>query len=268
MTEVGCIGVGRMGMPIVDRLVAAGHCVSAMGRTAGTRDRLTAAGAYAFADLSGVVTASTEFVVVTVLTDAQVREVCLSGPLASRLSPGSTIIIHTTGSPTTAEEVAEAMAPHDIRVIDAAVSGGPHNIAAGELTLFVGGDPSAVDDARAVLAAYADPVLHIGPVGDGQRVKLVNNALFAAQIGLVRAGVTLGARLGIPESVLLSALPHGSSDSRALAGIARRGSVDAFAAAVGEFVGKDVEIVRNVATELGGDLGLLEGLLPEHVRST
>ncbi|NDZ96139.1 NAD(P)-dependent oxidoreductase [Streptomyces sp. SID6673] len=267
MTEVACVGVGRMGLPIADRLVRAGHTVTAFGRTAETRERLHTKGVRAHSDIADIATPSTDIVLVTVLTDEQVREVCLSGPLGSRLSPGSTIVIHTTGSPTTAEEIAEVMARRDIRVIDAAVSGGPHDIAAGGLTLFVGGDSDTVDHLRPVLGAYADPILHVGALGNGQRVKLVNNALFAAQIGLVRAGVGLGARLGIDESTLLTALPHGSADSRALAGIARRGSVDSFADAVGEFVGKDLEIVRSVAAELGGDLGPIEALLTETARS-
>ncbi|AZG45757.1 NAD(P)-dependent oxidoreductase [Gordonia insulae] len=266
MTDVACIGVGRMGLPIADRLVRAGHTVTAIGRTAEAREQLHTKGVRAYADIAAATTPGTEIVVVTVLTDEQVREVCLSGPLADRLSRGSTIVIHTTGSPTTVADVATVMAARGIRVVDAAVSGGPHNIAAGDLTLFVGGDVDTVDELRPLLGAYADPILHVGALGNGQRVKLVNNALFAAQIGLVRAGVELGAHLGIDESVLLAALPNGSSDSRALAGIARRGSVDSFAEAVGEFVGKDLAVVRSVAAELGGDLGPLEALLTESVR--
>ena len=71
-----------------------------------------------------------------------------------------------------------------------------------------------------MLAAYGDPVLHVGRTGAGQLVKLVNNTLFAAQIGLVAEGVRLGGRLGIDEPPLLEALTHGSAESRALGNIA------------------------------------------------
>jgi 3-hydroxyisobutyrate dehydrogenase-like beta-hydroxyacid dehydrogenase len=142
-------------------------------------------------------------------------------------------------------------------VLDAPVSGGPHDIAAGTVTVFVGGDDEAVQRARPLLSSYADPVLHVGPTGFGQRVKLVNNTLFAAQIGIVAEAVGLAARLGVDEAALLSALPHGSGTSRALDSIARVGSAARFIAAVGEFIGKDVAVVRATAADLGTDLGLL-----------
>ncbi len=69
---------------------------------------------------------------------------------------------------------------------------------------------------RPILGCYGDPVLHVGPIGAGQTVKLVNNALFAAQIGLLAEAVRLGERLGVPESTVLGALAHGSATSRVL----------------------------------------------------
>ncbi|PRC57619.1 6-phosphogluconate dehydrogenase, partial [Mycobacterium sp. ITM-2017-0098] len=85
--------------------------------------------------------------------------------------------------------------------------------------------------------------------------KLVNNTMFAAQIGLVAEGVRLGARLGVDEKPLLNALTHGSAQGRVLSMIASAGSADAFISRVGEFIGKDVEVVRRTVAELGGDLG-------------
>ena len=108
--------------------------------------------------------------------------------------------------PHTVETIALRAAPHDVDVVDAPVSGGPQNAAAGTLTLFVGGADDAVARVRPVLSCYGDPILHVGPLGAGQKVKLVNNALFAAQIGLLSGSVELGARLGVPESTLLTAL--------------------------------------------------------------
>lgn len=258
--QIGFVGTGRMGLPMVSRLIAGGHRVRALARSAERRDELTAAGADAVADLSDVGLDS-DLVVVCVFTDEQVREVCLHSTLIASMPPGSALVIHTTGSPVTAEKIAQCARPFGVRVLDAPVSGGPHNIAAGELTLFVGGDDATLDRVRPALQCYGDPILPVGVIGNGQRVKLVNNALFAAQIGLLREGVRLGAELGIDEATLLGALPHASSNSRALAGVASRGSVAAFSDAVGDFVGKDVNVVRTVAGELGGRLGLLDQVI-------
>ncbi len=115
--------------------------------------------------------------------------------------------------------------------------------------------------AHPVLSAYGDPILHVGRTGAGQLVKLINNTLFAAQIGLVAEGVRLGGVLGISEPALLEALTHGSADSRALGNIARAGSAAAFIDAVGDFIGKDVTGVRETVAELGGDLGALDGMV-------
>jgi 2-hydroxy-3-oxopropionate reductase len=114
---------------------------------------------------------------------------------------------------------------------------------------------------RPVLSCYGDPILHVGPLGAGQKVKLVNNALFAAHIGLLSGSVQLGARLGVPESTLLAALPHGSAASRVLDIVAASGSVASFSQVAGQFVGKDVAVVRSVAAEVGSDLGVLDKVI-------
>lgn len=255
--RIGFIGVGRMGTPMVQRLVAAGHDVHAVGRTDDKRAAAAELGAHPV-PCSVDAGRDADVVIVCVFTDQQVRAICLDDDLVGAMRPESVIVLHTTGSPRTAEEIACRAAEHDVAVVDAPVSGGPHDIAAGTVTVFMGGSDDAVARARPAVAAYADPVLHVGPTGAGQRVKLVNNTLFAAQIGLVAEGVRLGGELGIDESTLLTALTHGSAGSRALSGIAATGSADAFITRVGEFIGKDVAVVRTTAAELGTDLGLLD----------
>ena len=214
-----------MGRPMVARLVEAGHHVQALGRTAEKRRDLEQLGAKTVSEVAEA-GAQADVVVLCVFTDAQVREVCLGGELLATIPAASALVVHTTVSPTTMDAIAER-AP-GVDVIDAAVSGGPHDIAAGRLTLFVGGSDDAVTRVQPVLGCYGDPVLHVGPRGAGQKVKLINNALFAGQIGLVAEAVRLGKRLGVPESALLAALPHGSAASRVLDLVAARGSVSSF----------------------------------------
>ncbi|WP_410872848.1 NAD(P)-dependent oxidoreductase [Nocardia sp. A7] len=254
--RVGFIGAGRMGRPMVARLVEAGHTVCALARTDRAREELAAIGAITTTSVIELAWAS-EVVLVCVFTDEQVREICLDGPLLAELPRGALIVVHTTGSPATAAVVAATAHEWGIGVVDAPVSGGPHDIAAGTLTVFLGGADPDVATARAVVRAYADPVLHVGALGAGQRVKLVNNILFAAQIGLVAEAVRLGAQLGLPEPALLAALPHASSGGRAIASVASRGSVDEFRSTVGEFLRKDIAVAHDLVAALGADLGLL-----------
>ena len=255
--RLGIIGTGRMGHPMARKLIEAGHEVRALARSQDKRATLAADGAHPVASVSEAGEGA-DAVLVCVFTDEQVQEVCLSSGLLDTMPEGAVLVIHTTGSPRTAENIATRAAPFGISVIDAPVSGGPHDIAAGHLTLFAGGTPAALEQVRPALASYADPILHVGPLGAGQRVKLINNALFAAQLGLLTSAVDLATQLGVDESTLLSALPHGSAASRALTAVASRGSVTAFAASVGDFLAKDMEVARDTAATLGADLGPLD----------
>jgi len=251
--RVGFIGAGRMGRPMVGRLVNAGHQVRVLGRSDEKRSAIAELGAEAVDDIAEAC-ADAEAVVLCVFTDEQVRQVCLADGLVAAMPAGSTLVLHTTGSPRTAVAVAK----RGVQVVDAPVSGGPHDAAAGALTLFVGGADDAVAAVRPVLSCYGDPILHVGPLGAGQKVKLVNNALFAAQIGLLSSAVELADRLGLAESALLTALPHGSGASRVLEIVAAGGSVASFIETAGDFVGKDIAVVRRIAAEFGGDLGVLD----------
>jgi 3-hydroxyisobutyrate dehydrogenase-like beta-hydroxyacid dehydrogenase len=260
--RVGFVGAGRMGRPMVDRLVAAGHEVTVLGRTEQAREALLSAGARPVAEASAVA-AKADVVCLCVFSDEQVSSIALDGGLVAAMPEGSALVIHTTGSPRTAQAIAAAGAAQGIAVIDSPVSGGPHDIAAGHITLLVGGADADFERACPVLAAYGDPILHVGPLGAGQAVKLVNNAVFAANIGLVAQAVRLGQQLGVSEEGLLAALPHGSAASMGLTVAAGRGSVATSARMLAEFLGKDVKVVREVAADLGATLGVLDAAIAE-----
>jgi 3-hydroxyisobutyrate dehydrogenase-like beta-hydroxyacid dehydrogenase len=256
--KVGFIGAGRMGTPMVGRLVAAGHDVAALSRSETKASTIHELGARAVSDPAAAVDGA-DVVLVCVFTDQQVREVLVDDGAAAAMAPGATLVIHTTGSPRTAQDIAAAS--RTLAVVDAPVSGGPHDIAAGNVTLFVGGADDAVARVHPVLASYGDPILHVGVLGAGQAVKLTNNALFAAQIGLLRNAVAFGQRLGVDEARLLDAISHGSGASRVGSYMAMRGSVMSFIGDTAEFIAKDVDVVREIAAELGGELGVLDDVI-------
>jgi 3-hydroxyisobutyrate dehydrogenase-like beta-hydroxyacid dehydrogenase len=255
-----------MGRPIVDRLVATGHDVTVHVRTVHVRRPEARAvvqdDGFARADTIGATVRDADVVFVAVLKDEQVRAVCLGaeGALAG-MKPGSALVQHTTSHPGTAELLAEAGAGRGVGVLDAALSGGPHDIAAGRLTLWVGGDEAQLDALRPLLETYASPVLFVGPAGNGQRVKLVNNALFVAQVGLAVDAVRVAGSLGIDEKAILAALQHGSGASRALGVVAGGGSVDSVAERLADLMSKDVDVVREVARGAGTDLGIIGTVL-------
>lgn len=263
--KIGFVGPGRMGRPMLARLVAAGHDVTVLVRRPQARVAAEADG-LPWAGTVAATVRDADAVFVVVLTDEQVRSVCLGpdGAIAA-MKPGATLIQHTTSDPVTAELLTGAGAERGIRVLDAAISGGPHDIAAGRLTLWVGGDEAVLEEMRPVLDSYASPVMFVGPAGNGQRVKLVNNALFVAQVGLAIDAVRLAGSLGIEEKAILAAVQHGSGASRALSIVAGGGSVDAVAERLADLMLKDVAVVREVAQSAGADLGIIGTVLSSDV---
>jgi 3-hydroxyisobutyrate dehydrogenase-like beta-hydroxyacid dehydrogenase len=259
--KIGFIGAGRMGRPMLARLVAAGHEVTVLARRPQARAAAEADG-LAWAETVAATVRNADAVFVVVLTDEQVRSVCLGpdGAVAS-MKLGAVIIQHTTSDPETAQLIAAEGAGQGIRVLDAALSGGPHDIAAGRLTLWVGGDEALLAEMRPLLETYASPVTFVGPLGHGQRVKLVNNALFVAQVGLAIDAVRLAGSLGIEEQAILAAVKHGSGASRAFDVVAAGGSVETVAGRLAEFMRKDIAVVREVTQRAGADLGVIGAVL-------
>ena len=94
-----------MGAPMVRRLVEAGHEVRALGRSVEKRGAVSELGAQPVTDLADV-GSDADVVVVCVFTDEQVQQVCLESVLLSAMRPGAALVIHTTGSPRTAEAIA------------------------------------------------------------------------------------------------------------------------------------------------------------------
>jgi 3-hydroxyisobutyrate dehydrogenase-like beta-hydroxyacid dehydrogenase len=193
-----------------------------------------------------------------VFTDVQVRQVALGDDgLLAAMARGRTLVVHTTGSPRTVEALALAGAGTGVGVIDAAVSGSPGDVRAGRLALLVGGDHERVEACRPALAAYADPIIHLGALGNGMRVKLVNNALLAANVQLAVEAARVAEQLGIPAAAAIEAITHCSGTTRVLGMAVAAGSPAALRSGMVRFIEKDVAVADAVAAELGADLGLL-----------
>jgi 3-hydroxyisobutyrate dehydrogenase-like beta-hydroxyacid dehydrogenase len=254
--NIGIVGVGEMGRPLVDRLLAAGHKVRAYVRRPELKAELAAAGVEIAPSVEAV-GRGRDFVILYVYTDEQARTLALEDGLVEAMDPGSMLVIHTTGSPKTAEAVAARANPRGVRVVDAAGSGGPAKVAAGEVTMLVGGTTEDFEHVRPMLEAYAKPILHVGALGAGQRVKLINNAMFGAHIQLAVEACRVGREFGLEPHELAKALSCGSGGSAVTQILSAMGSPEALVKGAGRFVYKDVTVAAQLADELGADLGLI-----------
>jgi 3-hydroxyisobutyrate dehydrogenase len=124
--------------------------------------------------------------------------------------------------------------------------------------MLVGGTAEDFAHVEVLLKAYASPILHVGPLGAGQKVKLINNALFGANIQLAIEACRVGRAFGLEPRELAKALNHGSGGSAVTQILAGMGSPEALVKGAGRFVYKDVTVAEKLAAELGADLGLIK----------
>jgi 3-hydroxyisobutyrate dehydrogenase-like beta-hydroxyacid dehydrogenase len=259
---VGFVGAGRLGGPMVERLVGAGHPVRVFARRPEAARDWRAHGvptAESLADLGS----AADTVIVCVYDEDQLRQVVLGGDgldgdgLAGSLAPGSVLVSHTTSGIGVTDEIAAALAERGVDFVDAPFSGTADHIRRGELTVLLGGTGEALDRVDPVLAAYCAQRVRTGAAGSATRVKLVNNLLFAANVQLAGLAVEVAGALDVDERTLIESISHCSADSAALGYVRQFGSVRALATQVGEYLRKDVAAVRESARAAGVDLGML-----------
>ncbi|WP_280382635.1 NAD(P)-dependent oxidoreductase [Nocardia wallacei] len=257
---VGFVGAGQMGEPMVLRLVRAGHRVVVFARRSSVRERVRAVGAEVV-DSVAEVAAAGDIVVVCVFSDEQLVEV-LGGPAGVLAVAGKECVVvsHTTGTVSTVRGLAAGY-PQGPVLLDGPVSGSAEDIAAGKLTVLLGGPGAAVEAARPVLESYAETIAATGELGTALSVKLVNNALFAANAQLVAAAAEVGRRMGIADNDLLRALLACSGRSYAAESIFRTGGLRGFEHMAAPFLRKDVAACLAATADNDIDLGQLSAVI-------
>jgi 3-hydroxyisobutyrate dehydrogenase-like beta-hydroxyacid dehydrogenase len=255
--RVSFVGAGQIGAPMSERLLAAGHDVTVYARRAEVREHFDRAGAHVTDSLPDAAL-DADIVMVAVYSDEQLAEVALGHQgLVANMPRESILASHTTGSPATIKRIAEAGAEHGVHVVDAPFSGGTDQINNGTLTVMLGGAAGDVERIGEVVRAYADPILPIGELGSALVVKLVNNALFAANIQLVAQAERVANELGVDTPTLASVIQQSSGASYVMGLVTFMGSAEHLIEAAGHYMRKDIDVVRAVAAGLGVDLGVI-----------
>ena len=160
--KLGYIGLGNQGAPMAKRYLDWPGGLTVFDVRADAMTPFAEGGATAAASLAEV--AEADIISVTVLNDAQVREVV--SELASHAKPGTIIAIHSTISHTTAVELAEELKPQGIHIADAPVSGGGKAADKGELAVMVGADDETFERIKEPFSQWASVVVHAGEPGD------------------------------------------------------------------------------------------------------
>ena len=248
---MGFVGLGDQGAPIAERILKAGYPLWVWARRPGVVDPLVEAGARAAADLAELGGAC-DAVGICVVDDAGVREV--SGAVLPALRPGSVLMILATVHPDTCRELAERAAERGVDVLDTPVSGGGGAAREGTLAVMAGGEAATLERWRPLIDSFAGQLVHLGGVGAGQLGKLVNNAMFAANLETARRAVAAGEALGLDRAEL-DRLLSGSS-GRSFAHQVLSGLPDlAMFAGGAQLLRKDARLLREVTGARGVDAG-------------
>ena len=180
-TRVAFLGLGAMGLPMSEHILAAGFPLTVWNRTAAKADELVAAGAVRAATPRDA--AQGADVILTCLpTQDEVRDV-LTRPdgLLAGLARGAAFVDTSTIDPSASQQLIALCAERGVDMIEAPLSGGTIGAKSGTLTMMIGGDAAILERVRPVLESMAKNIFHVGGAGMGQTLKLCNQMIAGAQ---------------------------------------------------------------------------------------
>ena len=199
---VGFIGLGAMGGPMASNLVKHGFALVVHDIDPAKVERLRALGATA-AGSAAEVAAAVERTITMVETTAQAESVILGEQgIAQRAGRGHVVISMSTIDPLVARRLGESLAARGIAMVDAPVSGGTERAISGELSIICGGPADTVKACDDLFRAMGRNVFHVGDLGQGLAMKLLNNMLIHVNTVAVAEAMVMGVKAGLdPQTI-------------------------------------------------------------------
>ncbi len=206
MANLGYIGLGEMGGRMAARLIAAGHTVTGYNRTRSKAEWLIEKG-MRWADTPRQVTESSD-IVFSMVTNTKAVEAITQGAdgIIAALGPDKLYIDMSTMSPEYSKELAQQVAETGAKMLDAPVSGSVITLVEGKLSIMVGGDKDAFEQAKPILLDIGPRATHVGGNGLAVAMKIATNLSLAAQMLAFSEGVLLAEQSGIDREVAVDVL--------------------------------------------------------------
>jgi 3-hydroxyisobutyrate dehydrogenase-like beta-hydroxyacid dehydrogenase len=252
MTRVGLIGLGIMGRGMAANLLAKGFPLCVFNRTASKADAFVERGAVRAGSPAEL--AERSEIILSCVSDTPDVEAVLfgEGGVSERVAKGQLVVDLSTISPKKTREFADRFSAFGVDFLDAPVSGGSEGAERGTLSVMVGGSADALDRARPVLEAFGKSIVHVGPSGSGQLVKLVNQILVAGSMLSMAEGLLFAQASGLDLTKTLEVVTAGAANSWTLQNrgpmLARRDFRPGFTVDLQQ---KDLRLVLEAGDELG-----------------
>ena len=211
--KIGFIGTGQMGRHMSRRLLEAGYKITVHDLNKEAAEPLLKAGA-AWADNPGEISKLCRVVITSLPKPEDVEQVVYGkNGLMRGWRAGDIYIDMSTNSPSLIRRIVADAEAKGVSVLDAPVSGGVKGAEAGTLTIMVGGNAESLEKVRKVLEAMGQKIFAVGPAGNGNVVKLVNNLISLTCNSASAEGFALGVKAGIDPALLLEIIKVSTGDN-------------------------------------------------------
>ena len=215
--RVAFLGLGIMGSRMAANLARAGSELTVWNRTASKAQEFCRQHEARLAATPADAAADSEIVVTMVVDGPQVEQVLLGEDGAAQTArPGTLCIDCSTIGPSATRAIGVSLAEREIRMLDAPVTGSSPRAQDGTLTIMAGGESEDFQRAKPLLDAMGELIVHAGPLGHGQMVKLINNAVAAINAATVAQALVAGRATGVDLEALVQVMGAGSGGSAML----------------------------------------------------
>jgi 3-hydroxyisobutyrate dehydrogenase-like beta-hydroxyacid dehydrogenase len=216
ISKIGILGLGKMGAPMAQHLLAKGFAVAGYDPLEAARRDALALGVSVL-DSPREVARASELVIIVVGFDHEVESVVFgANAIVEAARPGLIVALGSTVAPRYARRLAERLRERGIVLLDIPLARGEAAALAGKLLIYGAGDEASFAACRPAFGAFASDIFHLGPAGAGQVGKMVNNLILWACIVANDEGLRLGEALGVDPARLQAALHHGSAQNWAM----------------------------------------------------
>ena len=209
---IGLIGLGNAGMALASPLLKQ-YSVLGFDRDSG-RAKIAGQAGVRIAASSRAVAEGCEIVMMSLPTPEASRAAMME--MAGKALAGRLVIETSTVSPHDIEWLVKIAAEHGATVVDSAIVGGVQKLTQGSTTFLVGASEADFARAGPVLRAAAEEIFHLGPVGNGMRAKLVNNAVAHTTMVMILEAAALAAKAGVPMDIFYTLMSRESGLMRPL----------------------------------------------------
>jgi 3-hydroxyisobutyrate dehydrogenase-like beta-hydroxyacid dehydrogenase len=216
--RIGFLGLGIMGSRMAARIVGAGFPLTVWTHTAGKAAAWAAAHEPAVAaETPAEVAQRSEIVVSMVVDGPQVAAVLLGEDGVVEAAREDLLCVDmSTIAPVDSRRIAAVLAERGVRMLDAPVTGSSPRAEAGTLTIMAGGEAADFARARPLFEAIGEVIVHVGELGQGEMLKLINNSLGAANAAALAEALLLAGATGVDLDAFVQVTSAGSGASAQL----------------------------------------------------